>query len=289
MMNHDELAILRRAYAKQILAVFSVTDDRVERAFAEVSREAFLGPGPWPVLRSRRGYVATPSNDPVYLYADLLVGISPSRHINNGQPSLHAVLMAQAAPSAGDHVVHIGTGTGYYTAILAHLVGPSGRVTGIEFEPDIAVSAAENLSDYPNVTILEGDGASLPFSAADVVYVNAGATRPADIWLDRLKDGARLILPLTTDKSWGAGASEKIDRRGAVFRITRHGADFFATRVSAVAIYPCKGLRDPASEQALAAAFEMDDGSGVTRLYRMRDCPSGRYWLRAQNWCLAYD
>jgi protein-L-isoaspartate O-methyltransferase len=34
---------------------------------------------------------------------------------------------------------------------------------------------------------------------ADVIYVNAGATRPADVWLDRLKEGGRLILPLTAD------------------------------------------------------------------------------------------
>ncbi len=39
----------------------------------------------------------------------------------------------------------------------------------------------------------------MAFDLADVIYVNAGATRPADIWLDRLNDGGRLVLPLTTD------------------------------------------------------------------------------------------
>src|SRR5215470_12058869 len=45
----EELAIVRRAYAKQMLAAFGVTDPRVEAAFAAVRREAHLGPGPWPI------------------------------------------------------------------------------------------------------------------------------------------------------------------------------------------------------------------------------------------------
>jgi protein-L-isoaspartate(D-aspartate) O-methyltransferase len=68
MDRETELAIVRRAYAKQVLAEFSVADPRVEAALAAVRREGFLGPGPWPVPRLWRGYVATPSDDPVYLY-----------------------------------------------------------------------------------------------------------------------------------------------------------------------------------------------------------------------------
>jgi protein-L-isoaspartate(D-aspartate) O-methyltransferase len=37
------------------------------------------------------------------------------------------------------------------------------------------------------------------FEPADVIYVNAGATRPAASWLEQLKEGGRLILPLTAD------------------------------------------------------------------------------------------
>src|SRR5215813_13951338 len=53
------------------------------------------------------------------------------------------------------------------------------------------------------VRVLQGDGAQIAFDPADVIYVNAGATRPADIWLDRLNDGGRLVLPLTSDKGFG--------------------------------------------------------------------------------------
>ena len=50
----QDLEIIRRAYGKQISAVFGVTDKRIEDAFASVRREDFLGPGPWQIFRFRQ-------------------------------------------------------------------------------------------------------------------------------------------------------------------------------------------------------------------------------------------
>jgi protein-L-isoaspartate(D-aspartate) O-methyltransferase len=289
MDRETELGIIRRAYAKRIMAAIGVADRRVEAAFAAVSREHFLGPGPWPILRWGRGYEPSPSRDPVYLYDDVLVGIIPERNLNNGQPSLHALLIAAAAPKSGEHAVHIGAGVGYFTAILHRLVGRSGRVTAIEFDPGLAERLAANFAGQRNVSVMQGDGSRVAFDPAAVIYVNAGATRPADIWLDRLRDGGRLILPLTTNQGFqGPESSVPIQRRGAVFRIKRRGDDFAARRISAVAIFPCEGMRDPVSEAALAAAFEKGDGGQVTRLYRRGDLPAEQCWLRALDWALAY-
>ena len=138
MERESELAVVRRAYAKQIMAAAGVVDRRVEAAFAAVRREQFLGPGPWPILRWGLGYVPTPTRDPVYLYGDVLVGIIPERNLNNGQPSFLAALIASGAPRPGEHAVHIGAGVGYYTAIIARLVGRRGRVTAIEYDPALA-------------------------------------------------------------------------------------------------------------------------------------------------------
>ncbi len=223
--SSEDLKIVRRAYAKQISAAFGVTDKGIEDAFAEVPREAFLGPGPWPIFRLWRDYAPTPTADPVYLYTDDLVGILPERHINNGQPSLHAHLLSQASLRPGEHVVHVGAGVGYYSAIMAHLAGPSGKVTAIEFDTELADRAAANCRSLPNVSVLQGDGSVVPFEPADVIYVNAGATRPANNWLDGLKEGGRLILPLTTDKGFSANDWGHMDRRGAVFLVTRDGDD----------------------------------------------------------------
>jgi protein-L-isoaspartate(D-aspartate) O-methyltransferase len=285
-----ELAIIRRTYAKHVLANAEVDDARVEAAFAAVRREDFLGPGPWPMLRWPSRYVPTPSDDPIYLYQDALVGIIPKRNLNNGQPWLHALLIAAAAPRLGEHVVHIGAGVGYYTAILAHIVGEIGRVTAIEFDGGLIERLAANFAGQPNVRALQGDGAQIELDPADVIYVNAGATRPADIWLDRLEDGGRLILPLTSDKGFGENPENiPIQRRGAVFRIERRGNEFLAKWISAVAIFPCEGARDAECERALAAAFEKGGWDRVTRLYRHGDVREERCWLKGPDWCLAYD
>ncbi|HZU88543.1 MAG TPA: rRNA adenine N-6-methyltransferase family protein [Stellaceae bacterium] len=229
-------------------------------------------------LAGIRRYVTTPGGDPVYLYQNLLVGLVPERRLNNGEPSGHAMLMAQADPRPGEHAVHIGAGVGYYTAILAHLVGSGGRVTTIEYDPGLAARLAVNFAGQPYVRAIEGDGTKIEFDPADVIYVNAGATRPIDLWLDRLKDGGRMILALTRDKDAG----------GAWFRIERRGDGFLAKWFSAAELFPCEGARDAESERALVAAFEKGGWERVTRLYRRGDMPDEQCWLKGPDWCLAY-
>ena len=158
MDRERELKIIRRAYAKQVTAAAGVGDPQVEAAFAAVAREDFLGPGPWHIVRWGGGYRATPDADPIYLYTDDVIGILPKRNLTNGQPSLHAALIAAAAPQPGEHVLHIGVGVGYYTAILAELVGATGRVTAIEYDAELVARATANLAQTPHVRVVHGDG-----------------------------------------------------------------------------------------------------------------------------------
>lgn len=289
MDQATELAIIRRAYAKNILATVQLDDPRLEAAFSEVPRENFLGPGPWVIPRWVGGLVPTPTADPVYIYIDNIVQIVAEKRLNNGQPSGHAKWMAAASVRPGDHVVHVGTGTGYYTAILAHMAGPAGKVTGIEFDPDLAGRAKANLASFANVELIEGDGTAVPFEAADVIYVNAGVTRPADAWLDRLADGGRLVVPLTTNEGFGTIDFTNIVKRGAMFRFERQGADYLAQWITPINIFPCEGGRDDRSEAALVEAFAKGGWDRVTRLYRGEDVPEDRCWLRAEGWCLAFS
>ena len=75
MERAQELAIIRRAYAKQILAEVQVDDPALALAFTQVRREDFLGSGPWVIPRSLGGYLPTPSADPVYLYVNTVVQV----------------------------------------------------------------------------------------------------------------------------------------------------------------------------------------------------------------------
>ncbi|THD79839.1 MAG: methyltransferase domain-containing protein [Phenylobacterium sp.] len=284
MLSDRDLALVRRTYARQVIFAGGVANPALETAYAAVPREAFVGPGPWPIWRWPGGYRTTPDADPIYLYADVLVGLVPERGLNNGQPSGHAAWLDAIGIQRGGHVVHIGAGVGYYSAIMAELAGPAGRVTAIEFDPGLAQRARANLADRPNVAVVQGDGALVDFDPADVIYVNAGATRPADLWLDRLKDGGRLLLPLTTDRNFPDASA----LQGAVFRIDRRGEDFLARWVSHIAVFPCEGMRDAASEQALAEALKTPRWHEVTRLVRGAPPPVEACWLRAPDWSLTY-
>jgi len=122
--------------------------------------------------------------------------------VNNGEPSLHARSITAAAPEKGDRVLHIGADTGYYSAILAQLVGPTGHVEAREIDPDTATKANDNLSVRANVTVINLSGSAPGLPISDIIYVNAGASRVLTPWLDALTDGGRLIFPLTADFRW---------------------------------------------------------------------------------------
>ncbi len=139
----------------------------------------------------------------------------------------------------------------------------------------------------PQLCVIHGDALATPFDPADGITVNGGATRPPP-GLDGLKPGGRLILPLTTDEGWRAFDAAKIARRGAVFRIERDQRGYRARWLSPVAIYPCAGARDPASEAALRRAFRNGGWERVRRLHRRGDVPAERCWLRGKGWGLAY-
>jgi hypothetical protein len=121
-------------------------------------------------------------------------------------------------------------------------------------------------------------------------FPNAGATRPAETWLDGLSQDGRLILPLTTNRGFIRNDPPvSIERRGAVFRIERRSSEFLARWISPIAIFPCKGARDPLSEAALAEEFEKGGWKEVTGLCRGNDVPEDRCSLRAPGWCLTRD
>lgn len=282
MTPESELVFVRRAYAKQVAHAARTDDPRLERALAELRREDFLGPGPWGIMHSPGGYQETPDADPLYLYQDAPVSILRDKGLNNGQPSFLAMLIGYCDLREGESAVHIGTGTGYYTALISRLVGPTGHVLGIEIEPDLARRAAENLRGYANTAIVECDGWTRRLEPADAILVNAGTPRPADTWLDALKPDGRLVLPLATRVEDDGGT------RGAIFLIRRDAEGYAATSKSGTLIYPCRGASEPEAEEALAAAFDRGGASSVTRL-RREPVSADRCWLHGKGWSLTYD
>jgi len=245
----------RRWFAEELRVTAPIRrNESVVDAFATVSRERFLGPGPWrllPFTRIDDPYL-TPDDDPSWVYHDVLVAIDHGRGLNNGQPSLWARLLDNLDPKSGEHVVQIGAGTGYYTAILAEIVGAEGRVVAIEHDRDLAERAEDNLSPWPQVEVVNGDGSAHDPGKADAIVAFAGATHPAAIWLERLKPRGRLMMPLTGENRWGFFLKATRTRRG-----------FQAESLGSCGFYPCIGARDPAAGKRLQKAMASLKGAPV--------------------------
>ncbi|MGH9597282.1 MAG: protein-L-isoaspartate O-methyltransferase family protein, partial [Edaphobacter sp.] len=136
----------------------------LEAALASTPRERFVGPPPWRIF-ARSGYAATSSDDPALLYQDVVVSLGGGEPFNNGQPSLHAYCLAALDVKKGERVVHVGAGTGYYTALLEKLVGEGGRVDAYEIEPEFARRAVENLAELSVVVVHSRSGTKGPLPA----------------------------------------------------------------------------------------------------------------------------
>jgi hypothetical protein len=104
--------------------------------------------------------------------------------------------------------------------------------------------------------------------AADVIYINAGVTRPVVSWLERSTDGGRLNLPITANQGFMADDPTNATS-GAVFQIERRTSQFSLQCISPVRIIPCDGARNEKSETAFAEAFKKGDCKRVTRFYRI--------------------
>ena len=281
----------RRAYAEKIASAAGLTTPGLQEAFAAVPREAFLPPGPWLVVGEGQQPRPTPDADPRHVYENVSVAIDPARQLFNGAPAFLARMIDRLAPGAGSRVLHIGAGLGYYSAVIAHVVGSTGAVVATEVDDTLAAAARVNLASLPWVSVERSDGQGVPTVARwaevgsfDAILVNTGVTHPLDVWLDALAPRGRLLLPLTVALP-GMGSLGK----GVVVVIARmlDGAGFSAEVLSFVAIYSAIGLRDSGIEASLGQALRRTSFPNLTRVRRDRHDSTPDCWLHGDTFCLS--
>ncbi|WP_127753134.1 MULTISPECIES: rRNA adenine N-6-methyltransferase family protein [unclassified Devosia] len=284
-MSTTDLEIVRRGYARQVTALLGARNERLEAAFAAVPRERFLGSDPWYIVKRAQGFVRLPANDPVYVYQDVLIALDEERGINNGSPSLHASMLDALAPKLGDTVAHIGAGTGYYSAILAELVGATGRVVAVEFDHNLAQQAHSHLADRPNVEVITGDGGDWPREDVEGVYVNFAVERPAEPWIDRLKMGGRLVFPLgvaSPAKPNGARFAQ-----GVALRVEKASGLHPASIISPVSFIFAEGAAGT-PDPGLVQAFKDGGVELVRSLAWHQEVDPARCWHVGAGWALCY-
>jgi protein-L-isoaspartate(D-aspartate) O-methyltransferase len=275
------LAQVRAWYAEEVRVAGPVESEAVVQAFASVPRERFLGPGPWRFLAQigREHYRTTPDADPRHVYHDVVVALDEARRVNNGQPSLWGFVLDHLCLAAGEAVLHIGCGTGYYSAILAELVGADGHVVAVEQDTALAERARKALAEWQQVAVVQADGASFTAGPRDVVVVSAGATHPLPAWLAALRPGGRLVFPLTSRRLGGY-----------MLQVTRTGiGDRLAAELLCRAWFiPFTGGRDAALDERLATAIERGHSDLVRSLRLDPHVLDGSCWLHGDGFCLSW-
>jgi protein-L-isoaspartate O-methyltransferase len=120
---------------------------------------------------------------------------------------------------AGQRVLEIGAGTGYNAALLAHVVGPEGRITSVELESETAREARRALSGT-GVKVVTGDGREghAPGALYDRIIATASADEIPRAWLDQLAPGGLLQVPLRLRTSAGLQLIPTLRRDGQVLR-----------------------------------------------------------------------
>ena len=121
------------------------------------------------------------------------------------QPTTVAFMLDLLVPQKGDKVLDVGSGSGFVTALLAHIVGESGYVIGVERVQELVKLGQENLSkyDFKNAEIKQagkelGLQEEAPF---DKILVSAAAEEVPKELLRQLKVGGVMVVPIY-DNIW---------------------------------------------------------------------------------------
>jgi protein-L-isoaspartate(D-aspartate) O-methyltransferase len=114
------------------------------------------------------------------------------------QPSLAARMLYELAVTDNDHILEIGAGTGYLTALLCHRLGAS-NITSIDIDPDLVDSAGRILAELgytPTLATADGLHGYPDRAPYDRVLGTAAVEKVPQSWIDQTRPGGRIVTPL---------------------------------------------------------------------------------------------
>jgi protein-L-isoaspartate(D-aspartate) O-methyltransferase len=280
----DDLEAQRRSFAENLRGSCRVVTDALVEALAVVRREQFLPPGPWTIRGEGLGASArlTADADPRHVVQNVSVAIDPERHLFNGAPSAVVNWIDRLALRPGARVLHVGCGLGYYSALIAHCLGPGGRTVAIEIDTGLAARARANLASFDRVEVRQGDGTAIAGESFDAILIHAGVTHPAPMWLDALAPDGRMILPLTCSIPIMGPLG-----KGVVVELVRTADAFPAASVAFTMICSAIGIRDRDLNERIGLALSRNPSPSLKRMRRDPHEESLHCWLHGAHFCFS--
>ena len=140
----------------------------------------------------------------------------------SSQPRTVEAMLRLLDVRRGQHVLDVGAGSGWTTALLAELTGPSGSVLGVELVPELAEWGGANLAttsyDWASIREAVPDVLGIPEEAPyDRILVSAEASSMPQPLVDQLGEVGRLVVPVR-------GTMLLVVRRGGETEVTEHGS-----------------------------------------------------------------
>lgn len=160
----------------------AAAERRLDDAFAALPRTQFL-----------------PEDQRPYAAQDRPLPIGEGQ--TSSQPSTVRAMLALLDVQAGQRVLDVGAGSGWTTALLARLVGPTGRVVGVELEPRLAEWGAQNLAraGMPWASLepaTEGVLGRPDLAPFDRILVSAMASRLPEELVEQVARPGRMVVPV---------------------------------------------------------------------------------------------
>lgn len=176
--------------------------DAVSRVMAEVARVDFLPP-------AQRAH------------AGIDVALPIGRGQTGSQPRTVAAMLRLLDVRPGNRVLDVGSGSGWTTALLGRLTGPTGSVDGVELDPELAAWGAENVRaygmDWARTQLADPLALGLPQGAPyDRILVSADGGSVPQALVEQLGIDAVMVLPV-------AGVMTRVVRRADGLTSTTHG------------------------------------------------------------------
>lgn len=174
--NHEQLI-------KELITSEVLKSSRIIKAFKLIDRANFV-----PEELTRNAYINAP----------LSIGYQQTI----SQPQTVAFMLELLQPKSGNKILDIGSGSGWQTALLAHIVGPKGRIFGLEIIPELYKQSIANISKYDFIqkgivkmyrqSATDGLPNKAPFNH---IIAAAEVSAIPRAWKDQLKTNGHIVVP----------------------------------------------------------------------------------------------